>query len=215
MEAVNTEKELDPREKFKAIQEQAKVDNAKAKGEMTEEEQLDEDVASTAEELGMDDDSETEDELPESDPAKEQDAEESAEAETQPVDKHVGTKKIEVTREQHQANQAQDNAVKALQALKNANQEHLNPEDLKAMKLALAMLQSGKLKDPVLVHLLNEKVELSKQYIQATVAIKELQRRMMTEISHATNAVVKCKGAIENQDRQILKLVKANPALLD
>lgn len=210
MKTVNTEQEITPRDQFKAIQEQAKIDNAKAMG-VDDEEDFDNEVESTADDLGMDDDFEEEDEPQTMESKKELDEEST----TKPVDKNLGERKIEVTREQHQGQKDQANAIEALRALKGANQEHLKPEDLKAMKLALSMLESGKLKDPVLIHLLKEKVELSKQYIKATIGIKELQRRLMNEISAATNAVVKCKGAIENQDRQILNLVKSNPGLLE
>jgi len=100
---------------------------------------------------------------------------------------------------------ANKQAAEALKALKGKQSDHLKPEETKAMNLLVAEFDNGKVTDVVLLDLLEEKVDVSRQYVEGTVAVKELQTRLLHDIAEATNNLVKAKGAGEQVDRMILK----------
>ncbi len=200
----NTEKTA--RERFEEERKRISEDHAAVNGQPpSEEDELDQDVDEV-----LDEESEAENEVPED--FKQPEMEEA----TTPVDRNMGLgKKIEVTREQHIDSKKQKEMAEQLMGLRRANTEHLSPEDQKRIHTILAKAEANKLDHPLLNYLIREKVTLATQYVQATVAIKTLQQQLLKQVSEASNGLVKCKGAIENNDRQILDLVTKNPELLD
>lgn len=120
------------------------------------------------------------------------------------VDKATGEQRIEVTREQFEKHKADQAAQKALLALKNAQYEHLKPEQKKEMNLLVAEFEVGKLDDPVLAHLMKEKIKLSQDHVRGQKEVNELQRKMLHEVARVTNNLVKTKGAMETTDKMIL-----------
>jgi len=132
------------------------------------------------------------------------------------LDKNMGDTKVSnkakpkpqsttVTREDFLSMKANKQAVEALKALKGKPGNHLKPEETKAMNLLLAEHENDKVTDPILLSLLEEKTSVAKQYVEGTVAVKELQTRLLNDVATATNNLVKARGAGEQVDRMILK----------
>lgn len=199
----------DPKKAYDQIMSQAAADVAATKGDEEEEKA---DMAEFQKEIdeSEEDADEPEDEIPGEEDVKE-------------IDKSMGEEKIplnkvEMTIEQHQKNkvaEAQQNAVKNLIAMKKSGGQHLTPDQVKTMNLVLANVEGKKIKSPVLLHLVNEKVKLSKTFVETQLKAKELQQQMLNKITELTNGIVKTKGAIENVDQQILDLVNEDPSLLE
>ncbi len=100
--------------------------------------------------------------------------------------------------------QAAQKSLKILQQQQAAG-THLSSKEHNTLVSILKRHEKGELKDPVLVAFLDEKIDLSRKYVEATVAVKELQKKLLNEISECTNNMVKCRGAIEQVDRMLLK----------
>jgi len=113
-----------------------------------------------------------------------------------------------VTRKDFLNMKANKQAAEALKALKGKQTNHLKPEETKAMNLLVAEFDNGKVTDAVLLDLLEEKVDVARQYVEGTVAVKELQTRLLNDIAEATNNLVKARGAGEQVDRMLLKRLK-------
>lgn len=118
--------------------------------------------------------------------------------------KPVGPQRIEVSRDQFEKMKADKQAQNALMALKNAQSEHLKPEQQKAMNLLVAEFEAKKITDPVIQHLMKEKIKLLQEYVAAAKEIQLLQRKMLQQVADTTNNLVKVKGAMETTDRMIL-----------
>lgn len=144
-------------------------------------------------------------------------ADEMEQAEKKTFDKNMGSEKIEVTREQYlesKKQQSEKQALKQLKVLQSQQVNHLKPEENKILQYVLANYELEKITHPVLIHLVKHKVELSKKYVEGQVAIKVLQQKLLEDIAKTTNNIVKCKGAIESADKQILDLIKEEPKIL-
>lgn len=98
-------------------------------------------------------------------------------------------------------------AQKAIHAVQQQQRTkaHLSHQDNNIISELLKQYEKNELKDPILMAYLDEKIELAKKYIEATVAIKELQKKLLNDVATNTNNVVKCRGAIEQVDRMLLK----------
>ena len=130
--------------------------------------------------------------------------------ESKDIDKNMGQTKVPVApysmsqKEYGDLKEASD-AAKSLRALANAQKEHLSPEEIKTMHLMTAEFETQKITDTYLLDLLHEKVDFGKEYKKGTLAIKELQRKLLSELSSRTNDLIKTKGAMEGIDRLLLK----------
>jgi len=122
---------------------------------------------------------------------------------SQAVDK-VKPKGMEMNRDQFEKYKADKKAQKALQALKNAQNEHLKPAEQKQMNLLVAEFEAGKITDLVIIHLMKEKLKISENHIAAGKEVSGLQRRMLEQVAEVTNNLVKVKGAMETTDKMIL-----------
>lgn len=134
-----------------------------------------------------------------------------------PIDKNMGQKKVVVTQAEYQKSKQEKqfkDTLGNIQQLSDARVDHLNIEHKKVINLILSLAENDKLNNPVLEHLVRQKVILSTQFTQASVAIKALQQKLMNDIATATNNVVKCKGAIEEVDRQLIAFIRDNPKAL-
>ena len=115
-----------------------------------------------------------------------------------------------VTREQHLKNKEAEAAHKTLAILQNQQlgKKNVNEADIRLITKLLEDFENGIIKDPLMVSLLEDKLDLAKVYAQAKVAMKQLEQKLIQEISAATNNMVKCNGAMEQVDRMILKNAK-------
>jgi len=131
--------------------------------------------------------------------------------EKQPIDKSLGDSKKTVTREQFMKNKTKQAQMQAFQQLKNTAkniQSHLSNAQLSAMRTILQAFEDKKVEDPVLLHLINCKIKLSKQYVEAQGAAKEMYQQLMTRMQQVSENIMKSKGAIESVDQEIFSLVK-------
>lgn len=131
----------------------------------------------------------------------------------QTVDKSIGQQKISVTREQHMQNKNKQAQMQAFQQLKNSAQNvqsHLSNNQLSVMRAVLQAFEDEKVEDPVLLHLIKRKIKLSKQYVEAQVASKEMYQQLMTRMQKVSENIMKSKGAIESVDQEIFSFVEEN-----
>lgn len=190
--------ELSPKQKFDLTMKQVNKDNAEARGEEDPDES-EEDLRAFEEEDESEEDDESE-------------ASDDGEAEVRSIDKNLGQEKLPVTEMtvgEHQKSQvaaAQKRAVTSLMELKSSAKTNLKPEEIRIVQMIVAGVAAGKVKDPVLVHLVNQKAKKVEDFKKAQEEIGKLQQRLLNDISTATNEVVKCKGVIESLDAQILEV---------
>lgn len=205
MSAEQPMDELSPKEKFDLTMKQAREANAQARGD--EPEDAEEDLSAFEEEDELEEDDEGETEGP-------VDIKEfiGSPEETRTIDKNLGEEKLPVTEmsigdhQKMKVAEAQKNAMAGLRALKDASQTHMKPEQIRIVQNIVADVANGIITDPVLVHLVNQKAKQVQLFKDAQAAIGRLQQRLLNDISTATNDVVKCKGAIESIDAQILEV---------
>jgi len=126
------------------------------------------------------------------------------------IDKNMGSEKhgITMTREEHLEQKELEESNKALVQLKKATANHLSNEDKKDMQDVLNGYRDEKIEDPVLKHLVLQKGELAKKYMEDTKKVKVLHEKLLKEMTELTNNIVKTKGAIENVDKQILQVYR-------
>jgi len=158
---------------------------------------------------------------------KEQDAELDEEAETfeknleeageKGIDKTMGTKKITVTKEEYEdykQDKQQQNFLNNAQRLKRKLTSHLSNDESNVIQKVMQKMQHGKLTDPVLKHVAAQRVVKSQEYAEEGLRVKVMQKSLLDELNKVADNLVKCQGAIESADLQILDLVKKNPALI-
>lgn len=128
-----------------------------------------------------------------------------------PFDKSMGNKKIIVTKEQHLKNKKniQDRlAMKHARSAARHSQKHLTNEQLMQMQKILESAEAGKVIDKVLIHLIKRKVILSEQYVVSQSSAGEKHKQMMEEMGKIAEDITKCKGAIENVDKEIFGYIE-------
>lgn len=181
-----------PRERFLEVQKQIKEDNQKISGT-----------------VNLDDDDDYQEDL---DVARQAVDEFDDEDDAEPVDKHMGTEKHVVTREEHEQGKAQESQTEALKAIGLLQDtkltEHLSNDQKQLLRDLANQQHRGELDDPVLKHMLLQKSMLVKGYSQVTEDIKELNKKILNELNMASNKLLKTQGAIENIDEQIIKYVE-------
>lgn len=201
-----SDKNLTPKERYDATMAQIEDERLKANGSSKEEQdELDEEAEKILKEEEME--TQTVEKAEIKDPKIQEKV----------LDKTVGSEKktITATKEQYQAQKTREAFAKSLLKAKAAESAHLKEEEKKTLELIGAKLSADKITDPVLKHLAAERAKLSTIFHQSQMAIQALQKRLLDEITKATDNIVKCKGAIENQDRQLLNFIKDNPDLLN
>ena len=168
---------MSPKEQFDATMEKAKTDSMKAKGIDPEEQQLVDDLAEAAE---------------------------------KELDKTVGETKVsnvtEVTSEEYFRRKAVTDQRKLIRALTHASTHELTKNQKATLDLVLAQAEAEKLEDPVLRHLVKERGNAVAEYNNAVQSIKELERKLLEDISKSTNSMVKAKGVLEAMNKQILSV---------
>lgn len=144
--------------------------------------------------------------------------EEEVKPDTQKTSKKPPTKTIEVTQQEHLLRKAQLQNFKALQnvqKIRNFNKTNKQtPEQVDFLKSILTLYESKKVTDPVLRHLVKKKVRHSRAYLEAEAKCKDLYKRMLTEISDVSDAIVKQRGIVEDVDEEIFAHVKEYPETL-
>ena len=95
-----------------------------------------------------------------------------------------------------------------------AKQERLTPDQQKKMTRVLELAEGKKIKDPVLLHLVNKKLDLVQEQAVMATEIKKVQLEVIERMSDLADRSLKAKGAAEHYNRDILLYVQKNPTLL-
>ena len=137
--------------------------------------------------------------------------------EKKPLDKNMGTikipsQKVEMTKADYLKHKTKEEAKKVIVALQRQQIKHLSEDEQKIMIGMLNDYQNGIIEDPVLIHLIKEKLLTATTFMKNQVEIKEQQQRMMKEVQDTSNKTLKIRGAMESVDRQILKLINNETA---
>lgn len=143
---------------------------------------------------------------------------EAVEEVMQAFDKSMGDTKVEVTKEQfNQKKQAQEqNAIlNRLAQAGGIRAEKLSPENELKMQTLFKLERDGKLKDPVLKHMLTKKINLAKDKMALDARAKEMQMKLITEFGQLADATMKCVSAVNTFNESILDYIKENPTALE
>jgi hypothetical protein len=126
------------------------------------------------------------------------------------LDKNMGSvsEPVTMTYQDFSKEKALEAHNKALAEFKKANIDHLSNQDKKDMQVVLNGYRSNEIEDPVLKHLISQKGELAKLYMDDSKKVKEMYQTLLKEMTDLTNNIMKTKGAIENIDKQILQVYR-------
>ena len=126
------------------------------------------------------------------------------------VDKNMGllSEPVTMTHEEFSKEKALDMHNRALAEFKKANSQHLSNEDKKDMQAVLNEYRDKQIEDPVLKHLISQKGELARLYMDDSQKVKDMYQTLLKEMTDLTNNIMKTKGAIENIDKQILQVYR-------
>jgi len=143
---------------------------------------------------------------------------EAVEEEINHFDKSMGETKVEVTKEQFQKKKQSQEQNEILHKLAHAGgirAEKLSPEDETKMQDLFKLERDGKLKDPVLKHLVLQKINLAKDKIALDAKAKEMQMKLITEFGKLADSTMKCISAVNTFNQSILDYLKENPDALE
>lgn len=132
-------------------------------------------------------------------------------------DKHVGTKKIEVTREQHLNNKVDQQRKEILQKFNQIGgleKENLSEFQKNVIAKVLKASEEETLDDPVLKHLVGKKIEVAQEYAKLNAEIKEVQLMIIERMAKLAAACTESKGLAKTYNRDILLYVQKNPGVL-
>lgn len=143
---------------------------------------------------------------------------EAVEEVMQAFDKSMGDTKVEVTKEQfNQKKQAQqqNEILNRLAQAGGIRAEKLSPENELKMQTLYKLERDGKIKDPVLKHMITKKVNLAKDKMALDARAKEMQMKLITEFGQLADATMKCVSAVNTFNESILEYIKENPTALE
>lgn len=134
------------------------------------------------------------------------------------IDKHIGTKKIEVTQSQHMNNKLEQQRKEILAKFNSVGglqKEKLTPFQEQVISKVLKLEESGKLSDPVLKHLVGKKIEVAKEYAELNGKIKEVQLMIVEKMGSLASACTEAQATAKTYNRDILLYVQKNPSLIE
>jgi len=134
------------------------------------------------------------------------------------IDKHVGTQKIEVTREQNLSMKLEKQRQEILAKFNQVGglqKEKLSPKQQEVIGRVLKLAQEEKLDDPVLLHLVGKKIEVAKEYAQLNAEIKEVQLMIVDKMAKLATACTDSQAMAKTYNRDILLYVQKNPSLIE
>lgn len=135
------------------------------------------------------------------------------------IDKHVGTKKVQVTmtREQHLTNKLETQRKEILQKFNQVGglqKEKLTSFQEKVMAKVLKLAEQGKLDDPVLKHMVGMKIETAAKYDVLNGKIKEVQLMIVDRMAKLATECQESQSNAKLYNRDILLYVQRNPDAL-
>lgn len=181
--ASHDDADLTPKQRYDRIQAQIKADNARIKAD-AEGAALDGAVDAIEDYLG--------------------DAEEEA-PEAESVAGAV------VTKEENDARKVKEAEAEAMRSVSSLRDQfatgHLSEDEGKKIGELFERFQRGEIEDPVLLHLLGQKVKAVKEYMRAKEEVKELNKRLFEQLNAASSNLMKVKGVLEHVDRQLVDYI--------
>ena len=135
----------------------------------------------------------------------------AADAIEKTIDKNMGDVKVpastthEMTREEYLEVKETQKTKQAITAMQQHQAKHLSKEEQESMKKVLDDFEQGKIDDPVLKFLVEEKIKTAKVFVASQIQMKELHERVLRDTTLATEEAFKVRGAMETVDRQILQ----------
>lgn len=176
---------MSPKQQFDMIQEQIKADNRKARGE-TEDEALEKAVDAVEDFLGDADERETEtEEVVDSSPV--------------------------VTQAENETRKAKEAEAKAFEDMRGLIDTfataHLSKEQQKKLASLFHQFKDDKIEDPILRHLISQRIKTTGDYLKTMEEVKEMNKRLFEQLSALSSNLTKVKGALEHVDKEILDYV--------
>lgn len=131
-----------------------------------------------------------------------------------PIDKHIGTKKIVVTKEQNEKAKEvriQNEALQSMSQLHAKVKPHLNQVQANKLQGILKKVADCESVDPVLGHFIKKKIENASEFANMNVKMREMQKKLLQDLTLVSNDIIKCRGASEFLDKEILSYYEENP----
>lgn len=119
--------------------------------------------------------------------------------------KPIGAGTFTMTKEEFNKGKEAKAAQAAVQALRTVTASNLSDTDQKCLDLLVDKHDSEETKDEVLIELLSAKRDMAKTILSAMNVISELQKKLLNEVSTASNNLTEAKGSMKMLDGMILK----------
>ena len=175
----NMDSQLTPKQQYDKIQQQIRQDNAIAKGEF-EEDALDSAVEAIEDYLGNAEDDEPE----------------------------TGVTVTKEENDNRKAKELEAETISSIETLKDVFvTQHLPTEIKKKIDDLLWKYHRNELDDPVLIHLLKQKIQSVTDYLKTKEEVKELNKTLFEQLNTASSNLIKVKGVLEYVDKQIAEYI--------
>lgn len=115
--------------------------------------------------------------------------------------KESSVKTVTMTRQEHDAIKASNEAKDSLLKLSRKQRDELS----ESQRQKIEQIAKSDVTDPVVLHLLKKREELSERYRAMNLRSKEIQIKMLEEITKTSNIIIELKGAMKEVDRDLLK----------
>ena len=127
------------------------------------------------------------------------------------IDKNMGDTSISMTREQFGKQQLEEEKQKLLKQMTSVGgmvHDKLTAKQKELLHAVLEDTKNGVIKDPVLTHLINKKLEIAKRQIVLSTEIKETQETILKKLSELTREAASNRNAIDVFNEEILSILE-------
>ena len=134
------------------------------------------------------------------------------------IDKNLGETKVSMNKDEWLKIQEQEALKGMAESVRNIikpSDAKLNKKQKETLNKSLIMFREEKISDPVLHNVVGMKIQQGKKYLEMTQQFKKYQIELLEKLKQCTDQIVKCTGAIEIFDEQILAIIEKNPQLLE
>lgn len=144
------------------------------------------------------------------DPDEAKELDEFADSVEKTFDKSMGETKVAdkhtMTSEQYHAKQSITQQRKMLENMVMSARQKLSSEERKKLIEVLDKFEKGEIGDKVMNYLLKQRGKSAQQFEDAVKEIKELERKLLDDLSKCTSKMVSAQSVLENLNKQILEI---------
>jgi len=127
------------------------------------------------------------------------------------IDKNMGNKKINITKDQflkEKQDKLKSKSLEAIQKLQKAKKNKLNTDDELKLVNLLSDYKENKIDDVLMLHFIEQKIELEIKYKERQNIVKDLQMKLLEQINDVSNDVIETKNNLDYINISILNHLK-------